>query len=98
MVESRIIHRVFYGIGYHSVRNGLDGLVLFKVGPQHCVGVGGMLLDVFDTADEGADGAEEVVDGFLVNGLRSNSILLVGNVEGCGGAIVIEFLQGQVRI
>ena len=98
MVESQIIHRVFEGIGYHSVRNGLDGLVLFKVGPQHCVGVGGMLSYVFDTADESADGAEEVVDGFLVNGLRSDSILLVGNVEGCGGAIVIEFLQGQVRI
>ena len=49
-------------------------------------------------ADESADGAEEVVDGFLVNGLRSDSILLVGNVEGCGGAIVIEFLQGEVRI
>ena len=98
MLEPQIIHRVFDGIGHHSVRNGPNGSVLFKVGPQHCVGVGGMLSDVFDTPDEGAYWAEEVVDGFLVNGLRSNSILLVGNVEGCGGAIVIEFLQGQVRI
>ena len=98
MVESRIIHRVFYGIGYHSVRNGLDGLVLFKVGPHHCVRVGGMLLDVFDTADEGAYGAEEGVDGFLVDGLRSDPILLIGNVKGCSGAIVIQFLQWEVRI
>ena len=98
MVESQIIYRVFEGIGNHSVRDGLDGLILFKVGPQHGVGVSGMLSDVFDTPDEGAYGAEKVVNGFLVNGLRSDSILLVGNVEGCGGAIVIEFLQGQVRI